>query len=144
MRKNPGFTLIEVMIVILIVTIVAGLGLFFGLDFYRTYAIDSERDTLVSALRRSRMRALDNVNGAPHGLKIGAQNFILYTGNSYAGRNPAFDESISRSAAVNIAGLDDIVFGSLSATSSYSGTVTLSDGVRQRTININYEGGIDW
>lgn len=139
-----GFTLIEVTIVILIITVIASLGLFFGLDFYRIYALDSEHDTFVSALRRSRARALENVNGVSHGLKVTDQSLILFAGNSYAVRNPSLDESIARSPGVSISGLDEIVFGALSATSSASGTVTLSDGINQRTVNVNYEGRIDW
>lgn len=139
-----GFTLIEIVLVIALIALSLGLGWFISLEFYGTYALDAERDTLVSALRKARSQSLRNIGGVPHGLSIMSDRYTLFFGTSYAARNLAFDENIARSAGITLAGPAEIVFGQLTATSSASGTVTLSDGVRQRMITTNYEGRISW
>lgn len=143
MTRN-GFTVIEIVIVLALVSILAGLGLFVGLEFYRNSALEAELDILVAGLRKARAASLHNIGGVPHGLAVLGDRYVLFSGGSYALRDPALDEDIGRGVGMQTAGLEEVVFGQFSATSSASGTIALSDGMRERAIDINYEGRISW
>jgi prepilin-type N-terminal cleavage/methylation domain-containing protein len=140
---DSGFTLLEVLIVVVIFLFIISGGLFVGFDFYKGYILASERDIVLAALRKARMQAINNIYESPHGVFLGG-NYVIFAGESYALRNPQFDEVIPKSSAVNIYGLDQVVFQPLSATTSASGTIVLSDGLRNAAININSEGRINW
>src|SRR5438876_578690 len=69
-RLLMGFTLIEVMIVMAIFALLASLGLIIGMDFYRSYSFNSERNVALAVLRKARTEAMVNVDQAAHGVRI--------------------------------------------------------------------------
>lgn len=139
-----GFTLIEVLIVVALIASFAALVLFVSIDFYRSFALEAERDQFVALARKARQEAQDNIRGVPHGVRVESDRFVAFSGASYAGRDPVWDEPVMRSPGLAANGLSEVVFGQLSATSSASGTIALSGGNHARAIEINYEGRILW
>lgn len=144
MDTRSGFTLFETVIVMGIFLIIFSFGLFIGFDYYRGYLLAAERDTVVATLRKARSQALNNVLQAAHGLYIATTSYVIFTGNSFATRNAVYDEAINRLPGVSASGTTEVVFWPLAATSTASGTIALSDGVRQVGIQVNYEGRINW
>lgn len=141
---NAGFTLLEVIVTVVILAVVASIGLFVGADFYKSYVLASERDSLVSILRKARAGAMNNFLELPQGVFIDQDKFTIFKGLSYAGRNSQYDEIIFRFRAVDISGPAEVVFQPIRGTSGVSGTITLSDGVKNVAIEINDEGRISW
>lgn len=141
---HTGFTLIEILIVIGIFAILAGLGLFLGFDVYTSNALRSERNTLLSVLEKTRSRAMNNMNESGHGLYITSSEYIMYRGSSYASRNPSYDENIQANPAIAHTGLQEVSFGQLTGNPSATGTITLSDAVRSLNISVEDEGMINW
>lgn len=142
--SNKGVTLIEVLIVVAIIVIISGLGLFVGIDFYKTYALNSERDIIVSILMKTRNKAANNFNESPHGVYIDSSGYAIFQGVSYASRNQSYDEFIKRTNAVSASGLQEMVFEQLTGSlTTAAGDVTLSNGVKSINISLNSEGRID-
>lgn len=139
-----GFTLIEILMVAAIIVFLAGLGLFFGIDFYKNYAFYSERNILVGILEKARNQALNNIGQSNHGVYFQTSNYVIFQGNSYASRNSAYDQIIPASSLINRSGLQEIVFNQLNGESSATGDVILSGGNHTSIISINNEGGINW
>lgn len=141
-----GFTLMEVIMVIGIVTALALMGLAAGVDTYQRYLFWVDVDTLVVLLQKARSSAINNIGGASHGVYVcDPANFVLFRGASY-GALPAHDLNVGKSKAVVITscpGVREVVFSPLSGTTSGS-VITASDGVRTAAITINHEGGINW
>lgn len=143
--NKQGFSLIELLIVIAIIVVISGLGLFVGLDFYKTYALNSERDIVTSVLMKARNRAANNLNESPHGLYIDSNGYTIFQGISYALRDQSHDEPIKRNNAVNVSGLQEVVFEQLSGNlTTTEGEITLSNGARSIIISLNNEGRINW
>jgi len=143
-EDNFGFTLIEILIVVGILSILVGLGLFIGNDFYRGYNLRLERSVMVSALQKARNQSMSNIGQSNHGVYLTNDGFTIFQGPSYAGRSTSSDQIILSNLSVTHSGLNEIVFSQLSGQSNASGTITLNNGISSTTINVNYEGAISW
>jgi prepilin-type N-terminal cleavage/methylation domain-containing protein len=138
-----GFTVIEVLIVIGIFGILAAIGLFFSMDFFRTYSTNSEQVTLVSALSQARAQSLANINRQPHGVRVTPENYTIFSGSSFDTRDQSFDRVLSVSSAVHPSGTTDIVFEQLSGNTSCTEicNITLTGA---SPVQINAQGAILW
>lgn len=148
---QSGFTLIEILVVMGILSIILSYSLIVSFDAYRGYTIRSERGIIVSILSRARSRAVTNYFQSMHGVCYDglAKNYILFQGQSYAlatikettGANPvtAFTSSPSAFFCSN----GGVVFTQLSGTSTPV-NIVLSGNGQSFPITINYEGTIIW
>lgn len=149
MKQNiRGFTLIEITIVVAILTFLATFGVVVSLDFYRTYAFRSERNTIVSLLEKARAASLNNIDDVSHGVHFDENNFVLFEGTSYSSgdlNNLNFASSSSVKLTSNSSLPVDVIFARLSAETTPI-TFTLQDLASNRTdtISINIVGQIDW
>lgn len=150
-HTKRGLTLIETLVVVSILTMLAGASLFFDVNNFRGTAFNSEMANLATALQTARANALNNVNQSEHGVAInptGYVGFVIFEGSSYATRDTARDSKIPSmyTIAVEPSSPTEVVFTQLSGIASPAGDLTLRDPQRDmtRTIGINYEGRIDW
>ncbi len=143
-KFTTGFTIIELLVVLAIIAIIAGFGVFISFDFYRSLVITGERDTAVALLRRARIRALNNTHEMSQGFYVATTTFVLFQGPSYASRTAAFDELFPRSSGVSVSGPSAFVFQNLSGDSNVSGTIAFGNGRTTTSIDINREGRVNW
>jgi len=150
-QSTAGFTLLEVMIVIGLVTVLLGATLFFDVNNYRGEAFRAERNNLVVALQTARADALNNINQSKHGVAInpgGYSGYVIYEGDSFVVSSPDTRVSIPASYPFELVSPspNEIVFSQLSGDTGYSGELVLRDPERTSTtsIVINYEGKIGW
>ncbi len=119
--------------------------MFIGLDFYKTYAISSERDIVIGVLMKARNKASNNFNQSSHGIFIDSTGYTVFQGTSYASRNQAYDELIKRNNSVTASGLSEIVFEQLTGSLiTLQGDITLTNNVKSINISLNNEGRINW
>lgn len=147
-RFQTGFTLIEVLVVIGIFLLLAGLSLGIGVDTVRRATVGSERTVLVQLLERARSRAMNNIGNAPHGVVVTSTSFVLFEGATYVPASP-LNESSPRSDEISVTGPTDpvtVVFDQLSGAvdAGEAGDIVLSNGAQTYTISLNTEGRIDW
>jgi prepilin-type N-terminal cleavage/methylation domain-containing protein len=141
-----GFTLVEVLISIAILTLLAGLGLFVTVGAYQGSVSRSERDIVVSLLERARSRAMANVGQSSWGLCFIAPNYILFKGECTSDS----DREVT-AAGVGVVveglGIEGVAFDQLSGSSN-GATITLkkfeNESQRVETITINHAGTISW
>ncbi|TSC82284.1 MAG: Uncharacterized protein G01um101420_448 [Parcubacteria group bacterium Gr01-1014_20] len=146
-QGRGGFTLIEIIVVITIVVILAGLGLWVGMDAYRGYSYRSERDVLVSVLQKARLASMVNINEAKHGVHVESNRYTVFQGETYLTRDANFDQIITPGGAVWLDSPfplpQDVIFDQLSGVSSPI-TLTITDSIKSSDIQINNEGQISW
>jgi prepilin-type N-terminal cleavage/methylation domain-containing protein len=153
-KKNKGFTLMEMLVVIGIVAMFAVMSLFLDMNNYRGDAFRSEQSVLGMALQTARADALNNINQKRHGVAIhpsGYDGYIIFEGNSYTevGRDTTKDIEIKSSYNVTftLTSPTEIVFDQLSGNIiAGAGDITFIDSQRNMTavISTNYEGKISW
>ena len=142
---QAGFTVLEVVISVAILTTMAGTGAFFMTKFLGQSNLRSEHSLVLSLLREARTFSLANRNSKPHGVKILGSTYVIFEGWSYAGRDATYDTSYGRDANISIAGPDEILFYNLSGRSANSTLAfTHASTTTTYTINVNTEGSIDW
>lgn len=141
---KKGFTIIEVIIAIAIITILGSIGLWVSMDAYRGYSYRSERNNFISALEKARIASMVNINEAKHGVHVDtiAKTYTIFQGNIYNAADP-LNQVITASGPVIFSGTTDVVFDQLSGMTT-AGTITISDGIRSTVISLNNEGQISW
>lgn len=140
---QSGFTLIEVIISIGILSIIVVLGLFISMDFFRSYAFRYEQDLVVSALQKARSRAMANVNQSVHGFCWDTNDYVIFEGSNST--CPASGDKIPRSKEISISSdiaNNIIIFDQLKGSSGTTGSITVSGQGKTATITINSLGAI--
>lgn len=142
---NQGFTLIEILVTMGIFAVLLSLGLWFGIDFYKVYAFNSEQQLVVGLLQKARSQSLANINQQPHGLHIDSSGYTVFEGSTYAS-NPSSYQTYEKHPGVTNNNLD-ITFEQLSGRPlpvPTTKTLTLQLDSKSATITINPEGQINW
>lgn len=139
--NNHGFTLVEIIIVLGILFLMAGFGLFMSMDFYRSYAFRYEENLAVSLLQKARSRAMANVNQTAHGVHFGVSDYTLFEGSTYdAGAST--NQNIPINSGIATSGLVNVVFNQLKGDSTTTGDIIISGQSQTASISINTEGAI--
>ncbi|MFA6382383.1 MAG: prepilin-type N-terminal cleavage/methylation domain-containing protein [Candidatus Buchananbacteria bacterium] len=91
-----GFTLIELILVILVMTLIAAFSMPFFQSFQISSDLNTEANTIVQALRRVQQQAIIGQNNSAWGVYFNSagKNILLFKGASYAGRDQEYDQSI--------------------------------------------------
>lgn len=156
-KSGKGFTLMEALIVLALMTMAGSFILLVSMETYRGSSFRSERNTVVALLERARAQSIGNVcigtctDGKPHGVAIRPgdrpNQYVLFQGSDYASRDSAADAVFDSNQLVSTSGLSEVTFAQLSLVSSTIGgsTLTLSDAAGHiSTITIGAEGQITW
>lgn len=142
---KQGFTLIEILVVVAIMVMIIGMGFSINFDFYKTYALSSERDIVIGVLMKARNKAANNFNQSAHGVFVNQNGYTMFQGPSYVSRNTSYDELIKRNNSVAVSGIQEIIFEQLTGSlTSSAGDVTLDNGAKSVNISLNSEGRINW
>lgn len=137
--KN-GFTLIEFLIVIALITILGTLSTGFYSRFYNQNAVSTVTDEITQELRKAQVYAMMGKQNGNWGVHNNTSSIILFQGSTFATRNTAFDESSPVNTNISITGLTDIIFSRMTGTPSAIPAITIANGNNIRTITINNQG----
>ena len=151
-NNTSGFTLIEVLVVMGILAILSTMGYLVTIDFYKSYAFNAERDTIVSLLQKARAASLSNINQSPHGVLLDAANsqYVVFQGTP----GNSLDQDVSYSPGISrtdtLSTNHEVVFQQLTGNALDSngnplnGNIILTEGNRSETISLNNLGQINW
>lgn len=171
LNSQPGFSLMEIVVVMGMLAMIAAMTAVVNIDTYRGYLFRSERNLTVTVLYKARSQSVSNLcmgifctDGRAHGVhfKLDADNnllgYVIFqcpagpTPCIYISRDAydiAVDESVQTSGNVQFSGPEEIIFGQLSgqAVSNPAETwgITLSNATgHYGAISVNSEGQVDW
>ena len=135
--------MVEVLVVIGILAVLSTLGYLVAIDFYKSYAFNAERDTIVAILQKARSQSLANINESAHGVHFEPGQYVIFQGIAY-NSGALFNQALPASFGITHSGIIDVLFTQLSGDANSSGNLILSDGKRTAVISINKEGQINW
>lgn len=144
-HSQRGFSLVELVVVMGIVAIIAAVTVPLGLNYYRAQVLDETYYELRSTLRRAHSQAVSVKNDSAFGVKIMSENFVLFQGETYAGRVAIYDEVFDVPTVVSISGADEIIFNVLSGTTGSAVTISLElqGSEEAATISVSTNGIIE-
>lgn len=140
MEETAGFTLIEVMLVMALLAILAGLSSPFYGRFIFSQEVSVVRDELQGSFAKAQMYSMTGKDNSLWGVALSNGKITLFQGNSFAGRNQSVDESYVVHSRVTITGLTEVVFAHATGRPSVSPTITLSGNGSTEVIQMNSEG----
>jgi prepilin-type N-terminal cleavage/methylation domain-containing protein len=152
-EKTDGFTLIELILVVGLFTIVFSSGAIVFGGLIQRNSLNYYGNQLVQMLREARTNAVVQKNDSSWGLHfnrvIPPYSYTFFKGESYAGRDPAFDLAIELPSVVTISqfdlgGSDEFIFNKSDGISLPSGTLSLTAENNVFSISVNSLGLVDF
>ena len=140
-----GFTLIELIIVLGVLVIIAGLTIPFFQSFQISSNLNTYSQTLANLIYQARSQAITGQNNSSWGVFFDneANKAILFQGANYDSRQADSEHDLNYPEFFNVA-TDfgkEIVFVEFSGRPSANGTITISDSNNQsKIISINSLG----
>lgn len=151
--RNKGFTLIEIIIVVAVLTIILSFGMTIDLNTFRGDTFLVEQSKIVSVLERARSHAMANMFNTDYGVCYFAPDYVIFRDGTCD--KSSTDESIP--ANVNISENSTTTFPPTIVFEQLTGNlkpqlippnseinITISDGIKSANITINNEGAINW
>jgi Tfp pilus assembly protein FimT len=147
-REEVGLTLVEIIVVIALFLILAGLSLLFSMDFYRTHAFHAEKNTVISILAKARNQAMANYHQTTHGVCYDDGEYVLFEGAGPCA-GAAVQQRFQKNYAVTVIWPTEIVFqqldGNPAGDCSSACVINLFDNNgHSATLSVNNEGRINW
>lgn len=150
--KSSGFTLLEAIIVMAVVSVILVLTIPLAQRFHVVSLLDDEAKLLATDLRRARAAAVAGVGDSAHGVRLEAtpaDRWTLFRGTAYSEGAPANEVHVLRSSvditAVSLSGGGaDVVFAERRGTTTRPGSITLRAANGEiRTVTVNSQGTIE-
>ena len=140
-----AFTLIETLIVITIIAVLAGASVPFYSYFQNFSVIESVKQEVLENMRLAQSKAKAGVNDSAFGLYFSGGQYVIYQGDTYAGRDQSQDFVNELPANVVFSGLAEITFSKNIGQPSNNGTIILTNTSTniQKQIIVNSQGLID-
>ncbi len=151
MKKNNGFTLIEILVAIVIISLVSLILLAGFKAFYRQRSLDGAAVQIHAMLNKARQQTLTSKNTAAYGVRFNTQAVYLYQG-SFSSSSPApiqtliIDRVVKLSPISLTGGTNDVRFTKLTGESSATGTIAVTlveNASSTRTFTIYQSGLVD-
>jgi prepilin-type N-terminal cleavage/methylation domain-containing protein len=143
LQFRPAFTALELILVLAIFAITAGATLPFLGHFQTTGTLKTHGQDIVQTLRRAQHRAAMGQRDKAWGVYFTSGQYVLYAGNSYAGRDSDFDESHTVGSAYSFTGSGELTFRKLTGAAMTGGTVTVTHGdAGSKSVDVSAAGSI--
>lgn len=144
-NKIKGFTLVEILVTLAILTTILAIGAFANINLFRQEQVLREQMILVSVLQKARNKAMNNIDQDKHSVHIenGNSFYVIFTGDNYE-QNNTTNELIPRENKIILSGLQNVTFDQLSGNAN-EGEILLTDlGGKIKKITITKNGLINW
>ena len=147
--RQKGLTFIELMIVVALIFMFAGLALPVTFGFYRESSLGDQARNLENSLRMAQAMAINGRSESNAGVKIeptegfpGGWRYVIFEGESYESRLRGADMAIPFAVALSTEE-KEIVFEKLTGLPNEATEITLSLGGFSAEITIDAQGKIE-
>jgi len=149
---KPGFTLFEILITVVIMTIGIGLATAWTIRTLERSELLSSTESVVSILRQQQVAARINRNNSRHGLALSSDSYTMFEGDALGSAAPESIQTFGMSPGLTLQNISlggsgsEVVFERHDGSTANSGTFELvhpSSG-ESYTILVSELGLIDW
>lgn len=143
-NKNSGFSLVELMVVVAIFFILAGISTSVYSNLKNKNNLDIAQTSVVQGLRRAQVLSMSSKGDSTWGVYLTNEEVKVFKGANFSGREAALDESLSLPPGISIGGNNEIVFSKFYGVPNPTGTTTLVGQWGVKNIIINEKGVISY
>ena len=144
-KKYKGFTLVEVMLVVVMIVIIGGVSVPVYQSFQVKNNLGVAANTIVESLRRAQVLSQSGEGDSSWGVRIANGSATLFKGSSFSGRDVSFDEISEISPNITPTGISEIVYSKLMGDPQATGNIILTTANNDtKNININAKGTIEY
>lgn len=133
--RRRGFTLIEILVVVAIMSVLAAISFPFYARFITQNSVSSTANGLVGSLQKAQMYAMSGKNNSSWGVRYADSKIILFQESS----NTVFD-SYNVPGSLQITGLNQVVFSRPTGLPTSFGTYVVSSNNQTKSVLLNLEG----
>jgi len=145
MRQEKGFTLLEMLISVTIISVLVGVSVPIYESFVRQNDLNLTEYAIVNMLRRAESYARANNTDNVWSVEIQSTAATLFQGTSFASRNTNYDETYTFPSSVTPSGITEVQFAKMTALPNTTGTITLTSTTSDaQVITINAKGMVDF
>lgn len=144
--NQRGFTLLEVLLSVAIITMLTGLSLPVFTSFNNRNDVDLATQSLVDALRRAQVYARGVKADDQWSVNVQAGAITVFKGVNFSARDTSYDEVTAIPVTLTPSGITELTFAKNSATPSITGSIVLSSSLvnQTKTVTINAKGTVDF
>lgn len=143
--KRQGFTLIEIMLVVVLVVIIGSASAPVYQSFQVKNNLSVSANIIIQALRRAQVLSQSGEGDSVWGVHIANGGAILFKGASFSGRDVAFDEVSEISSNITPTGISDVVYSKLLGVPQATGSIILTTlNNDAKTITLNEKGTLEY
>jgi prepilin-type N-terminal cleavage/methylation domain-containing protein len=144
---RDGFTIIELLVSLALITVVVGLSVTGFQSFARYQQYDQETALLYTVLADTKADARVSEGGESHGVKFFSDHIVVFSGTPYSGVDPDNETITFNNITLTHAltgGANEVIFSTLTGLPSATGTVSVTgiDYNSSQTIEITEAGVI--
>lgn len=144
MEKSKGFSMIELLIVMSIISILSGV-LVSGYFYYKkTNDFQLAVQQTANMIRKARLNSIAGSEDSQWSVNIQAGEVIVFKGTNFSDRDQSFDETVKIKGVSDVTGLSQIEFSKTFGIPQTSGLLTLSNDSESEIIQINEKGIISY
>lgn len=143
--KN-GFTLIELILVVVIVSLIAAISSPFYSRFLLQNSVENTTSQLLGTLRKAQTYAMAGKQTSAWSVNYSSNTITLYIGTTFAGHDNTYDETFSVNPNVTLScplctNGTDISFARINGSPTpTAATITISSGNNSEIITLNSQG----
>lgn len=128
-NQSRGFTMIEMLVVIVILSILTSAVLPSLLNFRRSSLLNTETQEVITLINRARLLSVSSKNDGQFGVHFEPSRLVLFQGATYTegvatNEEHNFDSAISGSTTINGGGTE-VLFAKVTGSASQFATTTL-------------------
>lgn len=135
-----GFSLIEVMLSIAIVTIIFGLGVFSFISINNINDLGISISYFKNSLFQAKVRSLASENDSGWSVHVATGTVTVFKGDDYGNRDNSFDNIFEISERISITGQNDYSFSKREGILVSVATTTFSFESNSRDVGVNTLG----
>jgi len=143
--KQRGFTIIEMLLSIALITVIAGIGIPIYQSLQVRNDLDVAVDSFVQSARRAQVLSRASDGDTSWGVYVASSTITVFKGSTYASRDSDYDETFAILTELTPSGVTEIVYTKFTGAPQTTGMTTLTSGANEvRNININEKGVIEY
>lgn len=137
-----GFTLIEILLVVAMITIVAGTGFLVLGDIVATDVRNTAAQLVTQSMRRAQLSSRNMREDDMWGVYVSSSSATVFRGDTYTTRDAAYDEAFPFPRSVTVSGTTEFVFGKGTGLVPAPATVSMTFNDETLSVSINAIGAI--